>query len=226
MKKLALLIVPLIFLFSCEKDDILPSIENITSGKKWTLQIGSSPTETYSQLQELGIEKNFDDVAIVYRQPFSEPSELQSDLSLYRAITIGTTSGQIERVLIQFNQNKVSSIEKGGSLLDAISKWPENASNETAININDPLEEIHEKLVTIYQNPIYTNYQITLSDKWLEKSFDPDMANYDEWYFTFSTNISASRTGTSSVSLFFENNKLSRIKHQYNESDIVNSPNF
>ncbi len=222
MKKIALLIASLFFLFSCEIDDDFPKTENITSGKKWTLQIGSSPIDVYRQLQELGIEKNFHDVSIPYRQPFSNPTEIKSDISLYHAITLERTLGVTQRILIRFNQNKVSAIEIGGALLDAIPKWPENVSDKIAIHVNDPLGEIYKKLLAIYKNPIYEKYQIVLSNKWLEKDFDPDMMNYNVWHFTFSHAINSTRAGNSSVSLFFKKDKLFKIRHEYNEDDIVN----
>lgn len=222
MRKIILLILPLLLLLSCENVDSFPKTENITRGTKWTLQIGSTHTEVYSQLQELGVDKNFDDVSITYRQPFSNPNEIKSDLSLYRAITLEAPSERIERVLIQFDQDKVKSIEKGGALLDDIAKWPLDTSDEIAIHINDPLNKIREKLLAIYQIPAYENYQIILSNKWLEKPYDPDMANYDEWAFAFSEDISSQRVGLSSVSLFFKSGKLSKIRHMYNEVDMVN----
>lgn len=116
MKKPIVLTFFALFLFSCNRDDVFPKIENITSGTKWTLQIGSSPTEVYSQLQQLGIEKNFHDVAIVHRQPFSKPEDIKSDLGLYRAITVETSSGITQRGVIHFDYGKVSAIEKGGGL--------------------------------------------------------------------------------------------------------------
>lgn len=222
MKNIALLIITVLTVFSCEKDDTFPQVETITSGEKWTLKIGSSPVEVYGQLQELGSEKNFDDVALVYRQPFSMPNQIQSDLHLYKAVTLETTSGVTERILIQFDGDKVSTIEKGGSHLEAISKWPENEQDGTAIQVDDTIDGIKQKLENIYQIPTYQNYQIVLSDKWLEKPYDSDMNNYDEWAFSFSNNISSGRAGYSSVRLFFKNRKLSKIRYEYNETDIVN----
>lgn len=222
MKQIILLILPTLFLLSCEKDDTFPDVENITNGKKWTLQIGSSPKEVYRQLQELGPQKNFDDVAIVYRQPFSNPNEIQSDIGSYSAITLETTSGATQRTVFHFNQDRVSSIEKGGALLNPIAKWPEDVSDETAILIDDPLDKLREKLMAIYQIPTYQNYQIVLSNKWLEKPYDPDMTNYNEWYFTFSEDLGPGRMGYSSVRLIFKNGKLSKIRHEYNEVDVVN----
>ncbi|KVV15026.1 hypothetical protein [Flavobacterium sp. TAB 87] len=222
MKKIALLILPILLYISCTNDESFPKTENITSGSKWTLQIGSTPTEVYKQLQELGTQKNFNDLGISNRKPFLNPNELKSDLSLYRAITLQSPSEVIERVLIQFDQNKVKEIEKGGALLNPIAKWPENMSDEATILLNDPIDGIKQKLLSIYQDPTYKDYKIILSNKWLEKPFDTDMANYNEWNFTFDTDISTSRSGSSSVYLFFKNDKLSKIQHIYNENDTMN----
>jgi hypothetical protein len=223
MKKLILLIVPTLFLFfSCEKDDTFPRIENTTSGKKWTLQIGSSPIEVYNQLQELGIEKKFGSVAIVYRKPYSKPQEIQNIFGFYRAITLETKSGVTERAVIGFNQGKVCSIETGGALLDSTSAWPSNTPNEITIHINDQIDIVYQKLLSICQISPYNDYQIILPDKSLEDSFDPDMANYDEWAFYFQENISTNIVGRSFVRLFFNDKKLVKIRHEYNENEVVN----
>lgn len=216
-----------LFLFSlssCDKDNSFPRVENTTSGKKWTLQIGSSPVEVYSQLQELGKEKNFTAVNVTYRKPYSKPEEIQNHLDFYHAITLQSNSGVIERAVILFEQDKVSTIETGGALLDDAFKWPKDTSDEIAIQIDDSIDKVYEKLLTIYQTPTYSDYQIILPDKSLKKPFDPDMVNYNEWAFGFVENISANIFGTSSISLFFKNNKLSKIRHQYNENEMVNSP--
>jgi hypothetical protein len=222
MKKLILLVIPALFLFfSCEQDNIFPRIEDTTSGEKWTLQIGSSPIEVYSQLQNLGIEKKFDAVAIVYRKPFSKPEEIRDNFGFYGAITLESKSGRTERVLIQIDQDKVSSIETGGALLDSTSKWPQDASDEIAIHTNDQTVIMYEKLLTICQIPPYSDYQIILPDKPLKKPFDPDMANYDEWAFDFSESISTNKIGRSSVRLYFDNKKLVKIRHEYSENEVV-----
>lgn len=222
MKKIILLLFTGILSFSCMNDDDFPQIENITKGKKWTLEIGTSPSEVYKQLQELSEEKKINSVNITYRTPYSKPEEIQSDISLYNAITIETTSGVLERALIQFDNNKVSSIEKGEGLLNPIQNWPEDQPTDISININDPVEIIMEKLIAIYQIPMYQDYQITLPPKWLEKPYDPDMKNYDEWFFTFSENISSSKDGRNSVKLYFKNDKLIKIKNVYEEFEFVN----
>jgi hypothetical protein len=222
MKKLILLIVPAFFLFySCGKDDIFPRVENTTSGEKWTLKIGSSPIEVYNQLQELGIEKEFRSVAIVYRKPYSKPEEIQNIFGFYRTITLETKSGVTERAVIGFNQDKVISIETGGALLDSTSAWPQDTPDEITIHINDYTDIVYQKLLDIYQISPYNDYQIILPDKSLEEPFDPDMANYDEWAFYFQGNISTNIVGRSFVRLFFDNKKLVKIRHEYNENEVV-----
>jgi hypothetical protein len=223
MNKLILLIFPaLVLFFSCEQDDLFPRVENTTQGKKWTLQIGSSSAEVYNQLQELGMEKNFEAVAIVYRKPCSKPEEIQNCFDFYHAITLETRSGVVKRALIQFNQEKVSSIETGGGMLDYTAKWPQNTADKIAIHVNDPIDKMYEKLLAIYQIPAYSNYLIILPDKPLDKPFDPDMANYDEWAFSFSDIINAGKVGRSSVRLLFNNKKLVKIRCEYDENEVVN----
>lgn len=208
-------------LYSCEQDESFPRVDNTTSGMKWTLQIGSSPSDVYSQLRELGKEKNFGSVNITYRKPYSKPEEIQNLLGFYHAITLQTKSGVIERVVIGFNEDKVSSIETGGALLDDTSKWPQDTSDEIAILMDDSINKVYEKLLAIYKIPMYSDYQITLPDKLLEKPFDPDMSNYDEWAFVFVKHLGANKYKSSSVSLFFKNEKLSKIRHEYKVNEMV-----
>jgi hypothetical protein len=223
MQKLVISVISTLFLLhSCAKEDIFPQVENTTSGKKWTLQIGSSPLDVYSQLQILGKEKNFDAVAIVYRKPYSKPEEIENYLGFYQAITLQSKSGVMERALIQFSQDKVSSIEVGGALPDPIATWPPNSPDEIAIHVNDPVDKVYGKLLAIYQIPTYRDYQIILPDKTLKKPFDPNMANFDEWAFDFSENISAGKVGRSFVRLFFNDKKLVKIRLEYKENEVVN----
>lgn len=222
MKKIYLLLLPVLFAIACKKDDVLPLSETVTKGSKWNLRIGSLPADVYSQLQQLGLEKNFADVAVVYRQPSSKPEEVQGRLSFYRAVTLQKNSVYTERVLIQFRQDRVSSIQAGGAMLDSVSKWPQDTPDETTIHKDDPVDNMYAKLLAIYKTPAYGNYQIILPDKSLEKPFDPDMANYDQWSFAFSTDVKPGKRGTSFVALYFSSGKLSKIRHTYTEATVYN----
>lgn len=221
MKRVILIILPVLFLFSCVKNNSFPRVETITKGSKWNLEIGSSPKEIYSQLQLLGKENLFNSVAIVSRTPYSKPEDIQNLIDFYNAITLQSNAGVIDRVLIQLVQDKVSSIESGGGMLDSVSKWPQNVPEKDAIKVNDQTDELYQKLLDIYQVPEYSNYQIILPDKPLDKAYDMDMANYDEWAFEFTQNINAVTTGDNSVRLYFQNNKLVKIKNEYSEHQVV-----
>lgn len=224
MKKLFLLIFPALFLFSCKKDDRLPRVETITKGSKWGIEIGSSPMDVYSRLQALGKEKNFDQVAVVYRTSYSKPQDVQHLLAFYNALTLENNTAVIDRAIIWFPNDKVYDITAGGALPEAIAKWPEDVPEETAIHKNDPVDSLYNKLLAIYQVPAYSQYKITLPDKPLNKPFDPDMSNYEEWAFSMSVRVNASIMGTSSVRLYFKNGQLDKIRHEYSESTVYNDP--
>lgn len=220
MKKILVLIIPALFLCSCLDDDAFPRVENITKGGKWTLKIGSTPEEVYSQLQEFAVDKVFD-VAVVYRNSFSRPEEVRDLLPFYNAITLQNSApGRIDRAVFYLDQDKVSRIEAGGGMPEEVFQWPLEVPDGVSILGGDPLDVLYAKLVTIYQMPAYSNYQIYLPNKSLDKPFDPDMANYEQWNFSFETKVRPSVNGRSSVTLYFGNGVLKKIHHEYNEATV------
>jgi len=220
MNKLFLLILPALLLFSCKKENDLPREETITRGGKWNLQIGSSPADVYRQLQQLGVEKGFNSVAVVYRKAYQSPDDVRDRLSLYNSVTLQKESVYVDRVVIEFKQDKVGGILAGGAMLDDILQWPYDTPEEITIHADDPVDGLYIKLSAIYQMPPYNNYQIILPDKVLDRPFDPDMANYDQWQFTFSSDAGPAMQAMSSVTLYFSNGKLSRIRYYYNEMQV------
>jgi hypothetical protein len=222
MKKLTLFYycTCILVLFSCTQEQF-PKVENITTGSKWTLQIGSSPTVVFEQLQELSKDKNFGSVAVVYRKPYTNPAEIQKFLCFYNAVTLQSNSGQISRVVFSIENDKVESIEYGGSLLSPVEYWPSDIPIEIAIKVNDTMSALSEKMLNICQFPAYTNYLIVLPDKPLNKPYDPDMAGYDEWAFEFSENLNFLRARQTQVRLYFKNEALVRIKIHCSENDLV-----
>lgn len=220
MKKLLIFISPFILFLSCKKGDNLPRTETIIAGSKWGLTIGSSPVDVYRQLQTLGKEKGFSQVAVVYRQPYSKPQDIEHLLAFYDALTLDRNSGVVDRALIQFPGDTITWISAGGGLPEEVAKWPREAPDETAIHKNDLVDALYRKLLAIYQLPAYSNYQIVLPDKPLGKPYDPDMANYEEWAFTMTVKVRPGIAGISSVRLYFQDSKLIRIRHDYNEQPV------
>jgi len=97
----------LLLLFSCKKENNAPFTENITKGEKWGIRIGSSAADVYTQLQQTGIEKSFNSVAIVYRPYFSKPEQVQQLLPFYNAVTLSNKAGIVERAVIQLTKIKL-----------------------------------------------------------------------------------------------------------------------
>jgi len=221
MKKIILLLIP-VLLLSCKKDDGSPKVENITKGSKWNLKIGSSYAQVYTQLQQLGTEKKFQDLSVVKQQPVTKPEELQNRLAYYRSVNVENTMGTLDWALIGIGQEKISTIYATNETLKGAAKWPSDLPDETAIHPDDPLNTAYTRLVAIFQLPKYKGqYRLSLSDKPLDKPFDPNMVNYDEWAFTFHVDIGNTlKSGRSSVRLYFKNGKLDKIQHTYEEFDV------
>lgn len=223
MKKILLLALPVLFLLSCKKEGNSSYVKTISSGSKWGLQIGSSYADVYSRLQQLGAEKNIESVAIVRQQYFDNPEGLKDRLVFYNAITIMNKTGIEHRAFVEFKSDKITSIYAGGSLPDEVDKWPMDVPDAAAFHKGDSVSGMYAKLQAIFQLPTYSsNYQIVLPDKTLKKPFDPEMVNYEEWDFGFFESVKVAVTGRSSVRLSFKNGKLNKIKHTYDEYDIVN----
>jgi hypothetical protein len=221
MKKIILLLLPFLS-FSCIKDDNAAKVENITKGSKWNIRIGSSYSEVYSQLQQLGNEKQFYEVAVVRQQPLTKVEDLQNRFMYYSSLYLETTGAKTEQVYLGLGKDNITALQIGGLAPGETIKWPLNAADDIAIHKNDPLNTLYNKLLVIYQMPQYKdNYRIILSNKPLNKQFDPNMVNYEEWAFDFSANIDGTqRTGRSSVRLLFKNGKLNKIVHTYDEAEV------
>lgn len=217
MKK-TLILLSAVCLFSCQKGNEFPKTETITRDGKWGLTIGTSPEDVYRQLQALDKEKNFLQVAVVSRKPYSSLQEIEHLLTFYNAITLEKNTAVVDRVVFQFPGDTVNSISTGGGMLDEISKWPQDAPDNIAIHKNDLAGQLYPGLKAIVQLPGYGDYKITLPDKPLTKPFDPDMTNYTEWGFGMTETVRPHITGMYNVRLFFKDSRLNKIYYDYSES--------
>jgi hypothetical protein len=222
MKKILVFLFPLLWLCACTKNNSSPGIDTVTSGSKWNLVIGSSPENVYAQLQVLGTEKKFWQVAVVGRLPYSSPQQVQALLPFYHFITLEKNAAVVERALIQFTGDSVTGISAGGALPEEISKWPQDQPDDIAIHTHDPVSQLYTKLAALYRLPAYSSYSLTLPDKPLQKPFDPDMANYTEWAFSMTERVRPQVDGRHAVRLYFKDHKLYKIQDEYSEHTVFN----
>jgi hypothetical protein len=221
MKKIFLLLFPILLLFACKKENGSPRVETTTSGSKWDIKIGSSYADVYAQVQRSGQQNNFDNIDIInQKQTFNKPEEIQQRLKFYSLILLQKSAIPFEGTSINYDANKITSITVAGPAL--ASKWPQNVADEVALLQNEPVDNIYNKLLAIYKLPDYANYQIILAYKSLSKPFDPDMANYNEWSFYITKYPKPGISGQYYVRLLFKNGKLSMIRSEYKESQVYN----
>ncbi len=215
-------LIPLWLVIGCIKAD-QPVIEDITTGGKWNLSIGDSYENIYQNLQELGKEKEFQSVAVVGRGGYEEPHDIREILPYYNWLSIQTTTGRVEGVLLSLENDRVKEILVGNSwYVDSLDLWPEDFAEDEAIRRGDTFEDLFDALEHIHSSSVYMNYQYILPDKPLDLDFDPDMKNYGQWAFTFLEDpAQPGKQGTSQVRLFFENGKLVRIHHVFDEHEVV-----
>ncbi|WP_344848854.1 hypothetical protein [Pedobacter jeongneungensis] len=222
MKRLLPIMLLLIVISACKKEKQGDYSETITKGEKWGIQIGSTPAEVFAQLQQAGKTLDFQNVAIYGRKPYSSPEKLAGILPFYYALTVYNNTGTLDRAVFLFSGDKVQQIATGGGLTSDVTKWPDGAADDTAIKIDDPVNEMGAKLLKIHQLPAYAAYGFVLSDKPLNKAYDPDLNNYTDWQFVFSDFISSNVIGSSTVKLHFSAGRLERMDHDYREGQIFN----
>ncbi len=212
----------LIVISACKKEKQGDYSESITMGEKWGIKIGSTQAEVYAQLQKAGSTLDFQNVAIYGRKPYSTPEKVAEIIPFYYALTIYSNSGTLDRVVFLFSADKIQEIATGSGLTTGVAKWPDGAADDTAIKVDDPVSAIGAKLLKIHQLPAYASYGFVLSDKPLNKPYDVDLNNYNDWQFVFSDFVSSSVSGTSTVKLHFNAGRLERMDHDYREAQIFN----
>lgn len=188
MKKSVFAVLALVFLFSCTKHPTTNPMVDITEGSKYGIQIGSSPTEVYSQLQALGQEKNFSYISVLNRGPFNSPDSIENILPYYNGIGLALNNNvTVDQVYFALGQNKVDSIltSNGQTSFSKINQWPLKVDYTNPFLPGDDLATFYTKLKTLYQDSYYSNFLIYVQDKPLAKAFDPTMANYSQWVFQF-----------------------------------------
>lgn len=224
MKKLGFILISFLSLVSCLKDiddDYRHKQveEIITEGKKWTLQIGQTPAEVYAQIQALSKEKKFSSLYIPKKRSI-KVEELKNFQNYYDRIDF-VIKTEHKNITFFFKDDKIFDLGESRGDLGIIVRYkyfPKDIEQENAVQVGDTSEKVYQKLLKIYETPKYRdNFVINLNIKTLEKPFDPDMVNYDNWNFQ----IYYGGGKLSIVDLFFREGKLSQIKHIYSEGIVI-----
>lgn len=240
MKKVILLCISFIGLVSCFDQKETLGVTDIVKGQQWNLKIGSSPEEVYYQLQELGEEKGFDDITLVCKSG-EHLASIGDNLSLYNAVTILRPSYDTDSVYIGFKNEEVTEIKRWRDPVFVIEEWLEDETGEVSmpflpgglklevdilkswseefpeisINLGDPVNLVSEKLGEILNRLGITKMPIALIEKNLKKGYDPAMAKYNQWEFSFLGIMEDVRVRRYSIRLYFDNDKLNRIRKEY-----------
>lgn len=204
---------------ACLKDDNSTKVEQVKKGEKWGIRIGSSPEQVYQQIQRISSEKHFDLLSIVYRKASNDPSLLPENLGAYNHLKLERQEEGVPHMVqayLHFSDDKVSRIQftKNKEWVD-LEKWPEDESENLSIQLGEEASTVYEKLQQLYSQENFSSYNFSLSDKPLDREYDPKMELYTEWAFTFSEDSGAPNPKSTATRLYFKKNKLNKMQITY-----------
>ncbi|MES2275280.1 MAG: hypothetical protein V4592_04610 [Bacteroidota bacterium] len=226
MKYLSILLLILLTLSACMKQDVNPtgpiieppfekliSRDTLKTGQQWGITIGQSNADIYAKIQEIQADKHIDYVGVV-GNVFTSLAGFDTKIPLYQSIFLDQSSGTSTGIQISFADDKVKAIFTNDGT--ALNKWPLNTAANATIAINDPVGGIYQKLVNIKQINAYANKfeRLSIFSKYVSKVYDPGMSASPLWYFV--APLGAKRYNV--VDLNFSNGKLVSIYSSVFES--------
>jgi len=212
------------FFTACLKDDNSVKIEQVKKGEKWGIRIGSTPEQVYQQIQQAGSQKNFDMLSLVYRKASNDPSLLPENLGAYNYLKFQRQEeGEqyVTQVYLHFSDNKVSKIQFAKDEWNDLERWPEEEPANLSIQSGEETSTVYEKLQQLYGQENFSSYYFSLSDKPLDRTYDPKMELYTEWAFFFTEDSGNPNPSGTETRLYFEKNKLSKMQITYRTYEPV-----
>ncbi len=214
MKYLSILLLALLALSSCKKDNsedrfkIPPeppdskilSKDTIRSGSLWGITIGSNAAQVYAKLTELKADKQLRFLGL-YKNELTQLDSLKTRMALYNTIefpniglTVYSYGDKIDRINRGFDYNR----------------WPVGAGTDNSIAVGDAISLIYQKLVNIKKNIDYEDkfVQIVMPFKKLDTPYDPNMANAVSWY---SSTVTQADGKWYNLNLDFDKGKLTSM---------------
>lgn len=210
---------------ACLKDDDSTKVEQVKKGEKWGIRIGSNPEQVYQQIQQVSSEKHFDKLSIVYRKASNDPSLLPENLGAYNFLKFERQEeGEqyVTQAYLHFLDNKVLKIRftKNNEWVD-LEKWPEEEPENLSIQLGEEISTVYEKLQQLYGQENFLSYNFLLSDKPLDRGYDPKMELYTEWAFSFIEDAGSPNPTGTETRLYFEKNKLRKMQITYRTHEPV-----
>lgn len=193
MKYLAFLILIVVSLTSCTKDEVVadggpdpipPKIisrDTLTTGQLWGLTIGQSAADVYAKIQAIRIEKEVGYLGVVGNF-YNSLENLDGKIPLYTGVLLDEQVGTSTGIQIYFANGKVQSIFNNSGV--KMNKWPTNVVSAVSVAVGDKTDEVYSKLVSIKKMSAYAGKfeRISLFSKDPAKDYDPLMSNSRLWY--------------------------------------------
>lgn len=199
MKRFLFLILPLLSLVSCQKEEKGPIIiveppedrliaaDTLLTGEKWGLAIGESAEVLYARIKELGFSKPVTYLGVV-GNVFTGIDGLESKIPLYQSVFLDETKGTSSGIQISFSNDKVSAIYTNEG--KPLARWPSSLSMNanTVISKGDPVNKVYGKLENIRKINAYSKKfkRVSIFSKDVSKAYDVHMSASPQWYFVAS----------------------------------------
>lgn len=219
MKKLLYLFVIIIALSACKKEitnqtiiveppvEKLISRDTVKSGQVLGLNIGDSPSEVYTTIQNIYTENSVGYLSII-GNIYTKLEGLENKIPLYSSIILDEKIGTASGIQIAFANDKVKSIYTNDGV--QLNNWPLGVSNTASISVNDPIDGIYKKLVDLNKITPYAKQmeQISIFEKNIKTPIDPQMKTSNQWNFN---SAPADNKTYYRLELHFKDGKLNAI---------------
>jgi hypothetical protein len=185
------LIALLIIVCSCKKEpvvstDLVPfkivARDTLTTGQRWGLTIGETAAQAYEMIQNIRGEQGISSL-IVVDNVFAKIEDIESRVPRYTSVFLDEAIGTSSGIQVYIADNKVKSIWTNAGT--RLSRWPDISDTTAAVAIEDPIENIYQKLLNASRMPAYVkNFErISMLYKDINKHYDSQMSKSPQWYF-------------------------------------------
>ncbi|HZH54487.1 MAG TPA: hypothetical protein VFD72_02450 [Sphingobacteriaceae bacterium] len=183
------------FLISCEKTTVGPEImgpepeplfvlekDSISEGALLGIRIGKTASEVYYAAQ-MTLSEHENNHLYIVRPGFSAVEEVRDLIPLYNSLYFDQVPGSSKGIQVYFENDRIQSIWTNDG--KKLKEWPTSPFHRTRIKVGDPTHSIYTNLEKLSKVGTYSKFfeRLTLSDKNVNRAFDPSISQASEWYF-------------------------------------------